>query len=66
MACSLPAWICGIDDGRLSNRISIWPPTASATAGPAPLYGTCTMSVPVAILNDSPIKCSTPQVPELP
>src|SRR5690606_21174692 len=37
-----------------------------ATAGPDPLYGTCTMSVPVAILNDSPIKCSTPHVPELP
>ncbi|CPN57404.1 Uncharacterised protein [Bordetella pertussis] len=37
MARSLPAWICGMDDGRLSKISSIWPPTASATAGPEPL-----------------------------
>src|SRR5690606_3130233 len=55
-----------MDEGRLSNMLSIWPPTASVTAGPDPLYGTCTASVPVDCLKASPNKCSTEHVPELP
>ncbi len=42
-ALSLPALICGIDEGRLSNITSMVPPTMSSSAGPEPRYGKWTM-----------------------
>ena len=37
----------GIDDGMVANNSAVSPPTSDTTAGPPPLYGTCTMLVPV-------------------
>ena len=42
---------------------STWPPSASVTAGPPPLYGTCTMSTPVFSLNSSPAMCDGEPMP---
>src|SRR5690606_225017 len=52
-ARNLPACTWGSDEGRLSNMDPTCPPSKSATAGPLPRYGTCRISVPVAILNIS-------------
>jgi hypothetical protein len=35
----------------------------SATTMPLPLYGTCSISVPVIILNISIVRCGPPPVP---
>ena len=40
--------------GHDANMTSTCPPSRSVSAGPAPRYGTCTMSTPVIILNSSP------------
>ncbi|CFP66624.1 Uncharacterised protein [Bordetella pertussis] len=34
---SLPAFRCGSDSATVSNMMSTWPPSRSATAGAAPL-----------------------------
>src|ERR1700682_6278780 len=54
IARNLPPLICGSADGRLSNMICTWPPTRSVSAGELPLYGTCVMSTPAMVLNNSP------------
>src|SRR3954453_16367459 len=43
----------GVVGGRAVQPICTWLPTTAATAGPAPPYGTRTMSAPVAILRSS-------------
>jgi hypothetical protein len=53
-ARSLPLFTCGTVEVGLENISITWPPSRSLIAGPAPLYGTCTRSVPVACLNSSP------------
>jgi hypothetical protein len=56
IARSLPALMCGIAEGRLSNMICTWPPSRSVIAGAEPLYGTCDICTPVITLNSSPDK----------
>src|SRR5262249_60257489 len=53
-ARSLPALMCSMDAGRLSNAISTCPPTRSVSMGPEPRYGTWSKSTPAIILNNSP------------
>ena len=53
-----------IDDGRLSKSTCTWPPIRSMSAGPAPLYGTCSMSQPVINLNSSPDRCTEVPLPD--
>src|SRR3546814_7107165 len=52
-ALSLPAFTCGRDVEMLSNINDTSPASKATTAGPLPLYGTCSMSMPVAFLNIS-------------
>ena len=54
MALSLPAFTCCHAAGIDTNRSWTCPPIVSMTAGPPPLYGMCTMSIPVLILRSSP------------
>jgi hypothetical protein len=42
-----------IDEVRLSNMTSTSPPSMPESAGPLPLYGTCTILTPVIIMNIS-------------
>src|SRR5262249_40589836 len=51
---NLPALINSSDVGTLSNITCTWPLIRSVSAGAPPRYGTCTMSMPVIILNSSP------------
>src|SRR5690348_11437945 len=56
-ARNLPDRTCSIDAGRLSNITCTCPAIMSVSAGAFPRYGTCTISTPVATLNNSPDKC---------
>src|SRR5262245_25921558 len=47
--------------GTMSNIMVTWPATTSCSAGAAPRYGTCTMSMSCICRNCSPTMC-----PELP
>jgi len=49
-----------MEEGKLSKPIWICAPSRSASIGPAPLYGTCTMSTPVIILRSSALMCGVP------
>src|SRR5947208_12805570 len=62
-ARSLPSRICGTTGGMELNTTGTWPATAAATAGPAPLYGTCTTSSPTERPNCAPTRCVTDPVP---
>ena len=61
---SLPAWMKGSAEGRLSKIISTWPETASLSAGPEPRYGICVMKVLVWSLNSSICRCRMVPVPD--
>ena len=50
-------------DGSESNISCTWPPIRSVSAGALPLYGTCSMSMPAAILNASPERCCDVALP---
>ena len=50
----LPALMCSIDEGRLSNMTWTCPLMRSVSAGTEPRYGTCSMFTLVIILNISP------------
>ena len=52
------------EDGRLSNNTCTWPAIRSVSAGPAPLYGTCSIWQPVIDLNNSPERCTDVPLPE--
>ena len=54
MPRTLPDFTCGEIDVRLSNMSCTWPPIRSEMPCGLPLYGTCTICVPVMILNSSP------------
>ena len=43
---------------------STWPPIRSVSAGPAPLYGTCSIWQPVIDLNSSPERCTEVPLPD--
>ena len=51
---SLPDLTCSAQVGMLSNITCTWPEIISVSAGAPPRYGTCTMLIPVSILNSSP------------
>ena len=53
-ARTLPALMVSIDSGKGLNITCTWPPSRSVSAGAPPRYGTCSMSMPVIILNSSP------------
>jgi len=53
-----------IEEGRLSNITCTWPEMRSTSAGPAPLYGTCSILQPVIIENISPDMCTDVPVPD--
>ena len=53
IARSLPALNCSPAVSVSANITCTCPPTRSSSAGAPPLYGTCTMSMPVIILNIS-------------
>src|SRR5690606_18557747 len=52
-ASSLPDWICGSADARLSNTISTWPDSSAAKAGLEPWNGVWSILVLVSDLNIS-------------
>jgi hypothetical protein len=54
-ALSLPALMCGMDEGRLSNITSMSPPTSPAGPGPSRCRGSG-HEVPVMLLNSSPAR----------
>ncbi len=61
-----PALICGTADGLTVNIIWVWPPIRLVTPPATVLNGTCTMSVAVMDLNNSPIRWpGEPLPPEL-
>lgn len=66
MARSFPERMCGIADGKLSNIMSIWPPSRSVSAGALPLYGMCVMSVRLNTLKSSAAMCSADPAPAEP
>src|SRR5262249_11339080 len=61
---NLPALINSSDVGTLSNITCTWPLIRSVSAGAPPRYGTCTMSMPVIILNSSPDTWMVEPAPE--
>src|SRR5438270_8796228 len=63
-ARTLPPRACGSTVGILPKVMCTWPPITSITACAPPLYGMCTMSVPVITLNISPERCSEVPTPE--
>src|SRR5207244_64853 len=52
-ARSLPARTCEMAAGMVTMSSHTCPPSVSATAGPPPLYGTWTMSLPVLSFSSS-------------
>src|SRR5688572_25912996 len=59
-ARTLPDLMWAIDDGRLSKPIWICPPMRSMSIGPAPLYGTWTISTPAIIFSSSALMWGDP------
>ena len=59
-----PLLMCGSTGGIVSKFIETWPASRSTTAGPLPLYGTCTIFVPVSSVNSSPARCCVLPTPE--
>ena len=49
--------MCGTTARALAKLIAIWPPIRSTMAGPVPLYGTCTISMPNVVPNMTPARC---------
>ena len=63
-ARSLPDCRCGIALPITTKpNCGSCPASKAATCGAPPLYGTCTMSVPVAFLNISPARCAAEPSP---
>jgi hypothetical protein len=63
---SLPLLMNAIDDGRLCTDTCTWPPTRSVTAADAPLYGTCSISMPAVLPSISPIRWLSVPLPAEP
>ncbi len=61
---SLPDFTCGKSTGKSMMMPSMWPPMASVAAGPAPLKGTCSRSMPASLLNSSMARCGSPPLPD--
>jgi hypothetical protein len=56
-ALSLPALICGIICASEPTAICVLPAITSIIAGPPPLNGTWTMSMPACCLKSSAARC---------
>ena len=63
---SLPARMCGIESGGVTNIIWMCPPIRSEMAGPAPLYGACATLMPAREVNSSVARCSALPKPGVP
>ena len=63
IALILPALMCGKAEARLSIISVTCPPSRSVIAGPLPLYGMPTMSMPAIDLKNSPVRCCDVPVP---
>jgi len=57
IAFNRPAFTCGTTASALAKLIEIWLEMRSTMAGPVPLYGTWTMSMPKAVPNITPERC---------
>ncbi len=55
--CIFPAFTCGSPCPSGPQKMPTSPDTAATIAGAAPLYGTCVMSIPAALLSISPHRC---------
>ena len=65
-ARSLPPRTCGMAEAMLPNIRLTCPASKSVSAGLLPLYGTCTMRVPVMALNNTVDKCVALPLPAEP
>ncbi|CFP59158.1 Uncharacterised protein [Bordetella pertussis] len=65
-ACSLPALMKGIALEAVTTARPIWLPSTSLSAGPQPLYGTCTICVLALTLSSSPARCCGVPLPHEP
>jgi len=45
------------------NVMSTWPAMMSVRIGAVPLYGTCTMLVPVSFISITPVRCEAVPTP---
>src|SRR3954469_23390329 len=53
-----------MDAATLANTICDSPARVATVAGPAPLYGTCTMSIFAIDFNSSPARCGVLPTPD--
>src|SRR5439155_14995997 len=60
----LPPLMWPSDEGRLSKSTCTWPAMRSVSAGPAPLYGTCSILHPVIDMKSSPDMCTDVPLPD--
>ena len=63
---SLPALMASTDEIMSANAACTWLPSTAVIAGPLPRNGTCTMSTPVIILNNSPAMWEVVPIPAEP
>src|SRR5678815_2231376 len=63
-ARSLPALIIDMPARKLLRKTCTCPDTRSVIACPAPLYGTCTMSIPAILLKSSMPRCGPLPLPD--
>ena len=61
---SLPAWMCPSEEATLAKNSGTCPPITSFSAGPPPLYGTCTRLTPARCSNSAPARCWAEPLPE--
>src|SRR5437763_758570 len=61
---SFPLLTCWMSEGAASNMSCTRWLTRSVTAGPLPLYGTCTIGAPMTLLKSSAAMCGAPPLPE--
>src|SRR6266849_5328878 len=54
---SFPGFTCGIAAGMVAKYSWTCPDRTSTIAGPAPLYGTCTISARARMRKSSPARC---------
>ena len=62
-ALILPARTCGSMEEGVSIMKLIWPPIKSCSAGAVPLYGTCSILMPVVDMRSSVVRCAAAPMP---
>src|SRR5688572_9747515 len=58
-----PDLTCPTTEPLVANVRNTWPPIKSVIAGALPLYGTCTILVPVSVSNSAPERCPDDPMP---